>query len=79
MPDRQLSGRTGGIVENFALLAAAISLVIAMIAANAKGCIRRSTVGAVAEHAARHHCTVGAADECAIGHHKASKAKVGKK
>jgi hypothetical protein len=53
--------------------AIAISLIMAVNAADAKGCIKGAIVGGAAGHYASHHGVAGAGIGCAIGHHEAKK------
>jgi uncharacterized protein YcfJ len=57
--------------SSLAICAAVLSL-LAVNAAEAKGCIKGAIVGGVAGHMAGHG-KVGAAAGCAIGHHEANK------
>jgi hypothetical protein len=52
---------------------AALLLLGASNAAQAKGCLKGAAVGAVAGHFARHHAVLGAAAGCVVGHHMAKK------
>ncbi|MBU6269357.1 MAG: hypothetical protein KGN34_17560 [Sphingomonadales bacterium] len=55
---------------------AALALLIAPQAAEAKGCIRGALVGGVAGHYAGHHGLIGAAGGCLVArHHYAKKAE----
>ena len=65
-------------MKNIALILAGSALAISPVAANAKGCLKGAAVGGVAGHVAGHHGKLGAAAGCAIGHHKAAKAKASK-
>jgi hypothetical protein len=47
--------------------------MMAMVPADAKGCIKGAVVGGAAGHMAGHHGLLGAAAGCAIGHHEARK------
>ena len=52
---------------------AALLMLGATSAANAKGCIKGAIVGGVAGHYAGHHGVIGAAAGCLIGRHQAKK------
>lgn len=54
-------------------VAAALLMLGATSAANAKGCIKGAVVGGVAGHYAGHHGVIGAAAGCLIGRHQAKK------
>lgn len=56
------------------IVAASLSL-IAVSPAYAKGCLKGAAVGGLAGHMAGHHGKMGAAAGCAIGHHRAKKAR----
>ena len=55
------------------LLAVAAALLVlgATSAANAKGCIKGAAVGGVAGHVAHHHGLIGAGIGCLVGRHHA--------
>ena len=44
-------------------------------AALAEGCLKGAAVGGVAGHVAGHHGVIGAAAGCAVGRHRANKAR----
>ena len=46
---------------------------VAVVPAQAKGCLKGAVVGGVAGHVAGHHGVVGAVVGCAVGHHLAAK------
>jgi hypothetical protein len=48
-------------------------VIMMMVPADAKGCIKGAMVGGAAGHVAGHHGLLGAAAGCAIGHHEAQK------
>ena len=53
-------------------VAAALLMLGATSAANAKGCIKGAIVGGVAGHYAGHHGMLGAAAGCLYGRHRAN-------
>ena len=53
-------------------VAAALLMLGATSAANAKGCIKGAVVGGVAGHYAGHHGMLGAAAGCLYGRHRAN-------
>jgi hypothetical protein len=55
-----------------AILAAAMLMLAAPSAADAKGCIKGAVVGGVAGHYAGHHGVLGAAAGCLYGRHRAN-------
>ena len=59
--------------STFLTVAAALLMLGAGSAANAKGCIKGAVVGGVAGHYAGHHGVIGAAAGCLIGRHQAKK------
>ena len=58
-------------------LAAVVCVVplMASQAAWAEGCLKGAAVGGVAGHVAGHHGVIGAAAGCAVGRHRANKAR----
>ena len=60
-------------MKSLAAIAAALLMLGATSAANAKGCIKGAVVGGVAGHYAGHHGLLGAAAGCAVGRHEANK------
>lgn len=56
-----------------AVVAFGMAAMVAIVPANAAGCIKGAIVGGVVGHMAGHHGAVGAAAGCAVGHHEASK------
>ncbi len=56
-------------------IAAALLMLGATSAANAKGCIKGAVVGGVAGHYAGHHGVLGAAAGCLYGRHQAKEQK----
>ena len=55
----------------FIAVTAALLMLGATSAANAKGCIKGAVVGGVAGHYAGHHGVLGAIAGCAYGRHRA--------
>jgi hypothetical protein len=58
-------------------ICAAVASLLAVNAAEAKGCIKGAVVGGVAGHMAGHG-KLGAAAGCVVGHHEANKADADK-
>ena len=51
------------------------ALLLTTPAVSAKGCLKGAAVGGVAGHVVGHHGVIGAAAGCAIGRHRANKAR----
>ena len=49
----------------------ALTLLAAVGAARAEGCLKGAVVGGVAGHVAGHHAVIGAMGGCIVGHHYA--------
>jgi hypothetical protein len=57
----------------FGIGAVGLGLVLAPVAAEAKGCIKGAIVGGAAGHYTGHHGLLGAAAGCVIGRHEANR------
>ena len=60
-------------MKHFALGTALALILLAPVAADAKGCIKGAIVGGAVGHFAAHHGVIGAAAGCVIGRHEANK------